>query len=50
MDECDLSNWNLPEIVVQNYKNAGLHKMFAWQAECLNLPGVAGMYSTIMHY
>ena len=42
MDKYDLSNWNLPDIVVQNYKNIGLCRMFPWQVECLNLPGVSG--------
>jgi len=43
MDKCDISNWNLPEIVVQNYKSAGLSRLFSWQVQCLNLPGVTGM-------
>ena len=35
-----LSEWGLPNKVVENYKKNGVASMFEWQAECLMLPGV----------
>ena len=35
-----LSNWGLPEKVLEQYSARGITTMFQWQAECLMLPGV----------
>uniref|UniRef100_F6RK68 Helicase ATP-binding domain-containing protein n=4 Tax=Ciona intestinalis TaxID=7719 RepID=F6RK68_CIOIN len=35
-----LQDWGLPECIRNNYTAVGLTDMFAWQAECLSLPGV----------
>ena len=35
-----LSEWGLPNKVVENYGKNGVVCMFEWQAECLALPGV----------
>ena len=35
-----LSEWGLPNKVVENYGKNGVFAMFEWQAECLTLPGV----------
>ena len=35
-----LSNWGLPEKVLEKYSARGITSMFKWQAECLMLPGV----------
>lgn len=35
-----LSNWGLPEIVLERYSEKGIKSMFEWQFECLSLPNV----------
>lgn len=35
-----LSNWGLPEKVLEQYAKRGITSMFEWQAQCLMLPGV----------
>ena len=35
-----LSNWGLPDKVLEQYSNRGISSMFEWQAECLMLPGI----------
>lgn len=35
-----LSNWGLPEKVLEQYLQRGIKAMFEWQAECLMLPNV----------
>ncbi|XP_066935179.1 DNA polymerase theta-like isoform X2 [Clytia hemisphaerica] len=30
-----LSQWGLPEVILENYKAKGINKMFEWQKECL---------------
>ncbi|XP_059490996.1 DNA polymerase theta [Neocloeon triangulifer] len=35
-----LSAWGLPPSVVKAYRDRGIDEMFAWQAECMALPGV----------
>ena len=35
-----LSNWGLPEKVLERYARRGITSMFEWQAECLMLPGI----------
>ena len=35
-----LSNWGLPEIVLEQYLERGIKSMFEWQCECLSLPNV----------
>ena len=35
-----LSNWGLPEKVLEQYAKRGIACMFEWQAQCLMLPGV----------
>ena len=35
-----LSNWGLPEIVLERYSERGIESMFEWQSECLSLPNV----------
>ena len=31
----DLSAWGLPDLVLRQYYNQGIHKLFEWQSECL---------------
>lgn len=35
-----LSNWGLPEKVLEQYSARGINSMFEWQSECLSLPSV----------
>ena len=35
-----LSQWGLPEKVLEAYSERGIETMFKWQAECLSQPGV----------
>ena len=35
-----LSNWGLPDQVLEQYSSRGITSMFEWQAECLTLPGI----------
>ena len=35
-----LSNWGLPDKVLEQYSSRGITSMFEWQAECLMLPGI----------
>ena len=35
-----LSNWGLPDKVLEQYSERGITSMFEWQAECLMLPGI----------
>ncbi len=35
-----LSNWGLPDKVLEQYSSRGISSMFEWQAECLMLPGI----------
>ena len=30
-----LSQWGLPEVILENYKAKGINTMFEWQKECL---------------
>jgi DNA polymerase theta len=34
-DKLCLSNWGLPESVLNQYHSKGITSMFEWQAECL---------------
>lgn len=34
-DKLSLSNWGLPETVLNQYHSKGITAMFEWQAECL---------------
>ncbi|KAF2365724.1 DNA-directed DNA polymerase family A palm domain [Trinorchestia longiramus] len=36
----NLSDWDLPDAVLQNYHENGITSLFKWQLECLKLPGV----------
>lgn len=35
-----LSNWGIPDKVLEQYSSRGITSMFEWQAECLTLPGI----------
>ena len=35
-----LSQWGLPQKVLERYSDRGIRSMFEWQSECLSLPGV----------
>lgn len=39
-DKLLLSNWGLPEKVLERYSERGIKSMFEWQSECLSLPSV----------
>ncbi|XP_059382324.1 DNA polymerase theta isoform X1 [Carassius carassius] len=36
-DKLLLSNWGLPNLVLEKYQSLGVQRMFEWQAECLTL-------------
>lgn len=40
MNHLSLTDWGLPEVVIERYHSKGIIQMFPWQAECLSLPGV----------
>ena len=40
IDENQLQNWNLPEQILRHYEQKGLIRLFDWQVECLQSPGV----------
>ena len=38
--ELKLSQWGIPQPVLEQYVKRGITEMYQWQAECLKLPGV----------
>lgn len=46
-DHLLLTEWDLPQSVIDQYTAKGIIKMFPWQADCLSLPGVLLGHSVV---
>lgn len=44
-----LSSWRLPEKLLSHYLNKGISRLFDWQVECLELPGVLEQKSNLVY-
>ena len=40
LDNLKLSEWGIPDLVLEQYAKRGITSMYKWQAECLMLPGI----------
>ncbi|XP_075587957.1 DNA polymerase theta [Dermatophagoides farinae] len=44
-----LRNWNLSEQILDHYGQKGITRLFDWQIECLQLPGVLGKQKNLLY-
>ena len=40
LQNLELSQWGIPDLILERYAKRGITTMYKWQAECLMLPGI----------